>query len=57
MLIKHDGKNQDDFMYLIYYKMYEEVTWSQKIAVPVTKRSFAEFMPTPSSIHSMFVPA
>lgn len=24
MLIKHDGKKQDDFIYLMYYEIYEK---------------------------------
>ena len=26
ILIKHDDKNQDEFIYLIYYEIYEKIT-------------------------------
>ena len=37
MLIKHDGSNQDDFIYLIYIEMYKKLHEVKKIFLLVEK--------------------
>lgn len=49
-LIEYDGKNQDDFVYLIYYEIYEKITWSQKDCFSFAKWSFCGFISVYSTV-------